>query len=306
MPHGIRRALILGHSGFIGSRLLTFLRDDTPELEVIGSSYPPVDLATEDGAASVAPLFTPTTAVVMCSGIKKQLGDNLEIFSKNIAMVMNVCRILDDHPVSRFVYFSSAEVYGEAVENTSITEDTPIHPSSYYGIAKYASEGLLRKAMDLQNDGSLLVVRPALVYGPDEEGAFYGPSGFARALLAGEAVTLWGDGEELREFVYLDDAVRAVAGLVFHEYDGVVNIVGGVSRTFRDIVEAIGRLAPVELDVGSRPRTKPKVDQAYDNTRLKELLPGLGFTSLEEGVRRVIDAERAGQRDDGQRPEGNT
>ncbi len=291
MAHSIRRVLILGHSGYIGSHLQKSLHEEYPEIEVVGRSFPPVDLTKEDNAASVADFFDLNTAVIMCSGIKKQYGDSLDIFSQNMAMVTNVCRLLQERPVRRVVYFSSAEVYGEGVHNTNITEETPVQPSSYYGIAKYASEGLFRKVVERQEHSSLLILRPTLVYGPGEEGTFYGPSGFVKTALKGESITLWGDGEELREFLYIDDLVKSVVRLTFHEHDGVVNIVGGQGRTFKEALEIISCLAPFAIQTSLRPRTRPKVDQGYNNQALTKLLPDISFTSLEEGIRHVFDAE---------------
>ena len=294
MTSTLQRVLILGHSGYIGSRLQKRFCEAYPELEVVGHSAPELDLTQEEQADSLVDLLDPGTVLVMCSGIKKQYGDSLDIFLQNMAMVTNVCRLLQEHPVQRIVYFSSAEVYGDSVHDTGITEDTSVRPGSYYGIAKYASEGLFQKVAQQPDQGSLLVLRPALVYGPGEEGTFYGPTGFVRAALRGEPINLWGDGDELREFVYIDDLTRAVVGLTFHEFDGVVNVVAGRSRTFREIVEIVSQLVPSSVEVGSRARTRPKVDQAFSGRTLTRLLPELSFTSLEEGIQHVLDAERLG------------
>lgn len=293
VPHTIRRVLILGHTGYIGSHLQKFLSQEHPEIEIVGCSFPSVDLTKEDNATSIASFFDLNTAVIMCSGIKKQYGDTLDIFVQNMAMVENICRLLQERPVRRFVYFSSAEVYGETTHNTNITEETPVQPSSYYGISKYASEGLLQKVIDPQEGSTLLILRPTLVYGPGEQSTFYSPSGIVRTALQGEQITLWGNGEELREFLYIDDLVKSVTGLIFHEYNGIVNLVSGKSRTFKESLDIILNLMPNQIAVRSRPRTKLNVDQAYNNKKLAELLPGISFTSLEEGISLIFDAEKA-------------
>ncbi len=288
----IERVLILGHSGYIGGRLQKFLCQQHPNMEIIGLSFPSLDLTKKEDVASISDFFDLNTAVIMLSGIKKQLGDTLDIFAQNMAMVENICRLLQEQPVKRFVYISSAEVYGEATNNTTITEETPVQPSSYYGISKYASEGLLQKVIAPQEGSTLLILRPTLVYGPGEQGTFYGPSGFVRTALKEESITLWGSGNELREFLYIDDLVKSVTGLTFYEYDGVVNMVSGKSCSFKESLDIIVNLMPNPINVSSRPRSKPKVDQAYNNKKLAELLPGISFTSLEEGIKNVFNAER--------------
>lgn len=293
MVRPIERVVILGHTGFIGTHLVSTFRRRSPEVEIVGVSPPTIDLTQEGAARSLASLLDERTAVIMCAAIKKQLGDSLEIFDANLKMVINVCRVVLERRVRRVVYFSSAEVYGTHVHNTAITEDTPVRPASYYGIAKYAGEGLLARTLETWgNAASLLVLRPPLVYGPgDAASRSYGPSGFVWAAVHGQKITVWGDGGELRDFVYVEDLAEAVRRLTFHDYAGVVNVATGRSRTFREVLDGLAQLVGGELVVDFRPRTRPMVDQAFDTTRLRRLLPDVSFTTLEEGLRRTIESE---------------
>lgn len=287
----IRRVLILGESGFIGNHLKEFFCNQSPEIEFIGRSFPLIDLTKEKQALALADLFDLETAVVMCAAIKKQLGDSLDTLSQNLKIAMNLCRLLQEHPVARFVFFSSAAVYGEDIHNTDITEETPVQPTSYYGIAKYAAERLFRKVIAQQEQSSLLILRPPLVYGSGDQAESYGPSGFIRAAIRRERITLWGGGSEQREFIFIEDLVKIVHRLTFHKYDGIVNVVSGRSYTFKDALEIISRLVPFELQTDSRPRTKRKVDNGFRNELLLELLPDFCFTDLKEGIKHTFEAE---------------
>lgn len=261
----------------------------SPHIERIGLSYPELDLTDLNDARTLAPKLDRQTAVILCSGIKKQMGDTLEFFSKNVQMVINLCDVLQDYPIGRMIYFSSAEVYGEDVENTAISETTPVHPVSYYGIAKYASEGLLGKSVN-SGGGSLVVLRPPLIYGVGDMSRGYGPTGFIWAAAGGQEITLWGDGTETREFVYVEDLASVVHAMVFHDYDGVLNVATGQSHTFKELLDLIGDFCPEGLRLKQRERTKAKVDQGYRNDLLKKILPDLNFTPLEAGLRRTFDA----------------
>lgn len=231
----------------------------------------------------------------MCSAIKRQSGDTLENYRKNVAMTENLAEALRERPAGRLIFFSSAAVYGEDVENTAITERTPVEPVSYYGMAKYAGERLLLKATEGRERSPLVILRPPTVYGPKEPGRPYGPTGFLRAALAGEAVPLWGDGSERREFVFVDDVCEAVLSLLDHPFSGTLNLASGRSVSFLDVLAAVGRLTAAPK-TQSRPRSKRQVDQAFDNARVREVLPGLRFTSLDAGLKAVRDAELAGAR----------
>jgi len=285
------RVLVLGHTGYIGSRLAAAFREMPPPLSVIGGSAPSLDLTASSSVAALEQLLAPDCALVVCAAIKKQLGDTLESLTQNLAMIMNVCRALEAKPVGRVVYFSSAAVYGEDVAHDTITEATPVQPTSLYGIGKFTAERLLLRTVGRQPGSSLLILRPALVYGPHEPGYYYGPSGFLSKARARSPITLWGDGSECREFLYVDDVVEIVRRLTLGGATGVLNVVSGVSRTYLDALDAVAALLGERPVVTSKPRTKEKVDHFFDNAALRRACPEALFTPLSEAMRRVAAAD---------------
>jgi UDP-glucose 4-epimerase len=75
-------------------------------------------------------------------------------------------------------------------------------------------------------------------------------------------------------------------------YSGVLNVVAGKSYTFKDVIEEISRSTGVEIAVTSKPRTKQKVDNHFDNSLLLSTLPDShSFVTLEEGIKRMLAAE---------------
>ena len=274
--------LILGHSGYIGSRVAAALAANG--VPVVGRSIPTLDLTREDSVNALTDLLEPNGAVVVCAAIKKQLGDTPDIFAKNQAMTLNVGKALAAKPVKRVVYVSSGSVYGEDVPHPIISEATTPQPTSYYGIGKFASERLILKMAGQQAGTSIVIVRPALVYGPHEPGYYYGPSGFLRSAQAEQSITLWGDGEERREFIYIDDLVELTCRLTLGAQTGVVNIASGKSYTFAQALASIEALIGRRPAVNLRPRSKDKVDHQFDNTRLREWFPDFCFTDLDTGL----------------------
>ncbi|MBP7829763.1 MAG: NAD(P)-dependent oxidoreductase [Kiritimatiellae bacterium] len=282
------KIVLLGHTGFIGSRLADRFRRAYPDVPIEGRSFPAFDLAATGAHAELEPLFDERALVVFLSGIKRQFGDDLDTFNKNVQMALAVCRALKARPVARLIFFSSAAVYGEDIHNTAITEDAPICPTSFYGMAKFVSERMLWKTMTDAGRGSLAILRPPTVYGPGDPGKTYGPSGFVQAAIKGESITLWGDGEELRDFLWLDDLVEAVLALAANSFAGVLNLVTGQSVTFRQMLDLISKRLGRPLEIKSRPRSKNKVDNVFVNDRLRTVLPNLRFTPMEEGIARLL------------------
>lgn len=284
----IRRLIILGHSGFIGSHIKKFYREQYPEIEIIGRSFPPFDLTNMDDVSTLKNYFDMNTAVVMLSMLKKEHGDNIDNFLKNIQMVINLCKVLEKRPIKYFVYFSSSAIYGEDINNINITEETQIQPTSYYGIAKYTNERLLYKTIGPQENSNLVILRPPVIYGPGDQPC-YGPSGFVNAALKKDKLILWGDGHELRDFIFIDDVVNLLSELIHQSYDGVLNLATGESHSFIEILEIISSIMRCDMNIDSRDRTKDKVNHHFRIDKLHKLFPGFKFTSLKDGIQKTID-----------------
>jgi UDP-glucose 4-epimerase len=282
------RIILLGHTGYIGRRLAPAFATAAPAVRVVGKSVTELDLTQPGASAALEPLLEPDAALVICAAIKKQLGDTLDVLAQNLAITTNVCKALAARPVKRVVFFSSAAVYGEDVPHAgTITEETPVQPTSFYGIGKFTAERMLMKAVSEHPSTSLLMLRPALVYGPDEPGYYYGPSGFLQKARAGSPITLWGDGAELREFLYIDDVVDVTTRLLFGAACGVLNVVSGASYTYAAALDVIERLIGSRPATDSRARTKDKVDHRFDAAALMRAVPGFAFTPMDEGLRRL-------------------
>jgi UDP-glucose 4-epimerase len=288
---GLARILILGHSGFIGSHLQAYYRQNFSGLEILGRSCPDLDLTEERDAERLAGFCNLETALVVLAGVKRQLGDNLDTFDGNVKMAVNLCRVLQRHPVKRVVFFSSAAVYGEENQNTQINEETAIAPTSFYGAAKYTTESLLTNVVRSQEKSSLLILRPPLIYGPGDASGGYGPSGFIKASLKNETITIWGDGNERREFMFVEDVARIVGALTAWEWGGVLNLASGQSYTYMQIVEILTKTLGKEIRTTQCSRSKPKVDHGFLNARLMELLPGFSFTTLQRGIDKTVAAQ---------------
>jgi UDP-glucose 4-epimerase len=288
-PPAFSRIVLLGHTGYIGSRLAAAFLAAVPDVPIVGRSAPSLDLTRQQASATLEELLDPDCALVICAALKKQLGDTPAIFEQNLAIVSNVCRALAARPVRRAVFFSSAAVYGEDVPHGVITESTAVQPTSLYGIGKFTAERLLLRVAGQNPDTSLLILRPALVYGAQEPAYYYGPSGFLSKALAGSSITLWGDGEELREFLFIDDVVALTVRLTLGDSSGVFNIVSGSSYTYAQALAAVSKLTGRQPEVTSRSRTKEKVDHRFDSRRLMEACPGFIFTNMDEGLRRIVD-----------------
>lgn len=283
--------VILGHTGFVGSRLMSYFQEKFPSMHVIGLSSKSVDLTNAEATLRLRDLFDMNTTVIMCSGIKSNYGNDLETYTKNVRMVENVGRVVLASPVRRFIFLSSIAVYGVFTHNINITESTPVSLDTYYGLSKHVGEEVLKLVFSRLHESSLILLRTPTIYGPHERIRAETPSGFLTAYLAGDEVTLYGDGSELREFIFVEDLVKVVAELRFMEFVGVLNVSSGVPHSYRESLEIISRILEKDLKIHFSPRTREKVDKVYDISLFRRIFPDYEFTSLEEGLRIIRDAQ---------------
>nr|WP_279593522.1 NAD-dependent epimerase/dehydratase family protein [Pseudodesulfovibrio sp. S3-i] len=280
--------MVLGHSGFIGQSLVANLRKQNPEVETVGYSAPDIDYEKKEDWEKIATQFGSDVAVIFLAAVKRQEGDNLASFQRNMSMIHNLAEAVETTPVGKLIYFSSGAVYGEDVQHPIMTEDTPVQPTSFYGICKFTAERILRKVCP---EGTLVCFRPPTAYGGGDLPQ-YGPSGFVYKAIRNEAITLWGDGTEKREFIYIDDLVELTRRAVFDAFSGVLNICAGISYTFQNVLKEVEQLPSGLPEIDQRERTKDKVDNDYDNSLLRRVFPDFRFTPLSEGIKLTYEVMR--------------
>ncbi len=287
----IKRLVVLGHSGYVGQRVKSYFQDRYRTIDIVGISSRDIDLTQMDQSMRLSEYFDFNTAVIMCSGIKSNYGTNLETYAKNVAMAQNVCRVLAKCPVRKFIFLSSIAVYGVDKHNVNITEQTEITPDTHYGLAKYNSEILLSLEFARLKQSSLIILRPSTIYGPNEKIIAATPSGFLTTYLDGGQVTLWGDGSELREFLFIEDLIRIMDFLFQSSFTGVLNVGSGCGHSYQEALEIISRLLDKKLTVNHHEqRSKPKIDKIYNIELLRSLIPQFYFTPLDKGLQNILES----------------
>ncbi len=256
------RVVVTGGAGFIGSHLCEHLERSGHRVLAVDDlsrgkreNLPPgVPLATIGiGAAELAPQlaeFAPQALIHLAAQVdaRRSLEDPVFDAQVNILDTVHLFGAAARAGVPRIVFASSAAVYGDP-EEIPTSEESPAAPLSPYGVGKLAGEGYL--AHFARRYGlSGVALRFANVYGPRQESV--GEAGvvavFCRRLLAGRPVAIHGDGRQTRDFVYVEDVVRACSASLSGP-PGVYNVATGIETDVRTL---FGRLAG-ELRPGSQP-----------------------------------------------------
>ena len=299
------KALVTGAAGFIGSHLTGTLLDRGAEvigLDCFTDYYPrPIkeaNLAANAGRegfsfveariqdADLSTLLDGVTHVFHLAaqaGVRKSWGRDFTIYTtNNVDASQQLLEACVGRPV-RFVYASSSSLYGDNVA-IPMREDALPQPVSPYGVTKLAAEQLCH--LYFVNHGvETAALRYFTVYGPRQrpDMAF---NRFIRASLEGRPVTLYGDGEQTRDFTYVADAVAATISAGERGVPGRAYNVGGGSRvSMNRVIEIIGEVAGRPLEVKREPAQKGDMRDTYADTTLART--DLGFApsvTLEQGI----------------------
>lgn len=191
---------------------------------------------------------------------------------------------------ARLVYASSSSVYGDT-ERSPTPEDTTPQPISPYGVTKLCAEQLVmayRRSADLD----ARCVRYFTVYGPRQrpDMAF---SRFIGAATRGDAVEVYGDGEQVRDFTYVADAVEAtiLAGLVADPGKAIFNVGGGSTVTVRGVLAMLGEILGTTIAVRELEAQPGDVrETSADLGRASSTLDWHPTVSLEKGLRAQVSA----------------
>jgi nucleoside-diphosphate-sugar epimerase len=300
------KALVTGAAGFIGSHLTGALLDRGAEVvgvDCFTDYYPrPIkeaNLAVNRGQkgfsfveaaiqeADLGALLDGVTHVFHLAaqaGVRKSWGRDFQIYtSNNVDATQQLLEACVGRRIDRFVYASSSSLYGDNV-SIPMREDALPQPVSPYGVTKLAAEQL--GYLYYVNHGvPAAALRYFTVYGPRQrpDMAFHK---FIRASLDEKPVTLYGDGEQTRDFTFVADAVAATIAAGDRGVPGRAYNVGGGSRvSMNQVIDIIGRIAGRPLEVRREPAQKGDMRDTYADTSLARADLGFAPTvTLEQGI----------------------
>lgn len=296
--------LVTGGAGFIGSHSVERLLESGAQVRVLDnfssgkrenlSAHPQLEVLEGDirdkqvvdaalsGVSHVLHLAAQVSVVV-------SVEDPLTSAAINIGGFLNVLDGARRLGVRRVVYASSAAVYGVPVK-LPLNEEAPAAPISPYGIEKSINDQYRALYRGLYGY-SALGLRYFNVFGPrqDPSSQYSGViSIFSQRLREGKALTVFGDGMQTRDFIYVGDVARANLAALKADVGGVCNVATGRSVTLLQLIEALGMVAGVKPQVQhAEARTGDIRHSSADNGKLRSTL-GIGdFASLPEGLQRL-------------------
>ena len=307
-----KRILVTGGAGFISSNLVRHLLAHTPHevvsldaltyagnLENLADVLSHERLSFVQGDVRDASLVRQVVAEVDVivnaaaeSHVEKSIVEGAsEFVTTNVEGTQILLDAIRETPVERFVLISSSEVYGTA-RYAPMDEEHPLEPRSPYAATK-AGGDRLAYSYYVTYGLPIVIVRPFNNYGPRQHPEKVVPR-FVTQALAGEALTVHGDGHASRDWLYVDDDAEAIEALVEAPLEDVAgevfNVATGVdlsvARIAELVLEAVGNPEATVAFVEERPG---QVDRHLGSVEKLERVAGWrAATSFAEGLERTV------------------
>lgn len=312
-----KHVLVTGGAGFIGSHLVDLLiaeevaqltvvdnlflgthanlseaRQKLPDLQIL-----PIDASNEDALSAAFSRLGPVDIVFDLAVIP--LPTSLEqpqfCFDTNVRITSVLCELLRKGYFETLVHFSSSEAYGSA-RTVPMGEDHPLEPLTPYAASKAASDHLVRTYAATFNVDAL-VIRPFNNYGPRQNDRQY--AGVIPMLLKsafdGHVFTLFGDGQQTRDYIYVTDTVRATLELYkcAKARGQVINVASGQEISILDLKTKIEQILGRSIPTQQRDPRPGDVRRHLANiTLLKNLVNFEPQVPIDEGLIKTVEFYR--------------
>jgi UDP-glucose 4-epimerase len=309
------RAIVTGGAGFIGSNIVDALTERGDEVTVIddlstgkrenldlalarGARLCVLDIRDAEQLSGVIDEVAPQTIFHLAAQIdvRRSLAEPAWDATINVAGTINVLEAARRHGVARIVNSSTGgAIYGDAETIPSSEATTPL-PEAAYGQSKLSAEGYLGLYERLYGQSSV-TLRYGNVYGPRQDPL--GEAGvvaiFTGLLESGGQPTVFGDGTQTRDYVYVGDVVAANLAAAQADVHGAINIGTGVETSVLELIAVLRELAGAE---SFEPRFEPArlgelARSCLDVTLARETLGWTPSVTVREGLRLTFEASRA-------------
>jgi UDP-glucose 4-epimerase len=308
------KCLVTGGAGFIGSNLVDALLARGDGVTVVdnlstgrrsnldaglaaGAELVELDIRDAEALAGVVLEKRPEAIFHLAAQIdvRKSLADPAFDAAVNVGGTANVLEAARVAETGRVVFVSTGgAIYGEGDgQQLPLAEDAPIAPLSAYGQSKFAAEGYMALYERLYGLSGV-ALRLGNVYGPRQDPL--GEAGviaiFCGLLRSGDRPTVFGDGTQTRDYIYVGDVVAAALAAAASAASGAINVGTGIETDVLTLAEALGRLGGVESfePEFAPPRTGEVQRITIDASRAEAELGWRPEMDLEQGLRLTLDS----------------
>jgi UDP-glucose 4-epimerase len=303
-----KKILVTGGAGFIGSHLVERLVNDGNEVIVIDnllrgnkipkSTFEKITFLKEDAcnysvvlSASKGCDYIFHFAAIL--GVDIVADNPMETMETEVISTQNVVKAALENGIKNIIYASTSGIYGHNAIENSLTEEVMVDPKTSYAMAKRYNEIYLASLHE-EKGVNAIALRFFNIYGPRQDNRMVVPR-FIEQALKNEDITVFGSGEQTRDFTYVDDAVEATIALAEKASGfGIFNIANEAELTITQLAEEIKNITNSSSNIcyinAPAKRYDYEVGRRYGSS--EKLFKKTGFkpsTKLIDGLKNILN-----------------
>lgn len=298
-----RNIIITGGTGFIGSHLLIKLIENKANIVLLGrdSNKPQISDLIEKrkinfikydltkGDQNISTIIADADCLVHLGAFIPRSGASTDddLYKSIKVNIQGTCNLLKDFQpyIKKIVFASTVDVYGIPVE-IPINEQHPTNPVTYYGSSKLAAEKYLSVFSGYYSIKNT-ILRFSHVYGPGEISNKAIPN-FIRMVINGEPPIIFGDGSDVRDYVYVDDVVNATILAIQKNCNGIYNVTSGKGYSISETAKRIIKFSKKDIKPTFKPGGKKPTKFIFDISKAQKDLGYFPKNSIDEGLTKEI------------------
>jgi nucleoside-diphosphate-sugar epimerase len=256
------KIIILGKNGFIASEIIKKIK--LHKFKYLAFSKKQIDLLKKKNLPILDSVINRGDILIFCSALAPV--KNFEMYYKNIKMCENFLSIKNLNKLHSICYLSSDAVFSDTKK--LIEENSDKNPDNLHGLMHYTREKLLKLSHK-----KVFCIRPTLVFGKNDPHNSYGPNSFLRSAQKNQKIKIFGNGEELRDHIYVEDVANTFIALLKYKMFEDINIVTGKVISFMKIArEIVHKYKHIKIIKMKRKGPIPHNGyRAFNNKKLKKL-----------------------------------
>ena len=266
------KVIVLGSKGFIASNIIKKLKEKRYKF----SSYSKksINLENLSNAKKLAKIILKDDEIIFTSAVAP--AKNIHDFKKNINMVINFSKVLNNLEFKKLIYISSDAIYSDSKK--PLKEASKKCPDNWHGLMHLMREKILKRSF---NKKKLVIVRPTLVYGKGDTHSGYGPNLFIKRAKKNKNIVLFGNGEELRDHIWINNLSEIIVMLLKKQISGEFNICTSKLISFRNIANIVAKKFKNKIENKKRIGKMPHNGyRPISNQKLLKIFPKYKFADI--------------------------
>jgi len=278
-----KRVLLLGSSGIISKNLQEKLKKEKIHHKVFGRKN--LNFLKKNSIQKLSKVIKKDDVIIFLAS--NAPVKNLNIYTENIKICETIFSAINEKLISHLIYISSDAVYSDS--KSKLNEKSITEPSNFHGLMHITRE----KILNLKFKKKLCILRPTMIYGKFDSHLGYGPNLFLENTLKKNNIKIFGNGEERRDHVFIDDLIKILFICISKRGIGVANVASGKIYSFYNIAKKVIKITGNKVKLTKIKRKGPMPHNGYrpfNVSLLKDKFPTVKLTTFNNGIKKYIES----------------